>query len=157
MKSALRLSIVIVAIAISSVTVRASSLSSWPVIRGQVSGIELCPQSFCTVAIFTGFFKGQVGFFANTVGTINVAVHHGPLPVVKDACTPIPDGVWALQTLLRKFEGVAAGVLCYNGDNTFRIDVGMQLTSGGVGQLHFDGTLDHNVFPPTVKGDITQQ
>src|SRR5262245_23948317 len=101
MKTAFRLSILVVAIAISSVTVRASSFGSWPVISGQVSGLELCPQSFCTVAVFTGIFKGQVGFFANTAGTISVAVHHGPLPVVKDACTPIPDGVWALRTLLR--------------------------------------------------------
>ena len=152
MKSALRLFIVIVAIAVSSVTVRASS---WPIISGQVSGIELCPQAWCGVAVFTGVFKGQVGFFP-AIGTIAVAVHHGPLPVVEDACTPIPDGVWTLKTLLRKFEGVAAGELCYNGDNTFRIDVGMQITSGGSGPLHFEGTLDHNVFPPTVKGFITQ-
>jgi len=152
MKSALRLAIVIVAIAASSVTVRASS---WPVISGQVSGIELCPQTVCTVAVFTGVFKGQIGIFP-AVGTIGVAVHHGPLPVIEDACTPIPDGVWTLRTLLRKFEGVAAGELCYNGDNTFHIDVGMQITSGGVGPLHFEGTLDHNVFPPTVKGQITQ-
>ena len=108
MKSALRLFIVIVAIAVSSVTVRASS---WPIISGQVSGIELCPQAWCGVAVFTGVFKGQVGFFP-AIGTIAVAVHHGPLPVVEDACTPIPDGVWTLKTLLRKFEGVAAGELC---------------------------------------------
>jgi hypothetical protein len=152
MKSALRLFIVIVAIAVSSVTVRASS---WPIISGQVSGIELCPQAWCGVAVFTGVFKGQVGFFP-AIGTIAVAVHHGPLPVVEDACTPIPNGVWTLKTLLRKFEGVAAGELCYNGDNTFRIDVGMQITSGGSGPLHFEGTLDHNVFPPTVKGQIKQ-
>lgn len=152
MKTALRLSVVIIAIAVSSVTVRASS---WPIISGQVSGIELCPQAWCGVAVFTGVFKGQVGFFP-AIGTIAVAVHHGPLPVVKDACTPIPDGVWTLKTLLRKFEGVAAGELCYNGDNTFRIDVDMQITSGGTGPLHFEGTLDHNVFPPTVKGFITQ-
>jgi hypothetical protein len=153
MKTALRLSILIVAIAISSVTVRASS---WPIINGRVSGLELCPQAWCGVAVFTGFFKGQVGVISNTLGTIAVAVHHGPLPTVKDACTPIPDGVWALKTLLRKFEGVTAGELCYNGDNTYHIDVDMQITSGGFGPLHFEGTLDHNVFPPTVKGDITQ-
>jgi len=153
MKTALRLSVVIVAIAISSVTVRASS---WPVVSGQVSGIELCPQSLCTAAVFTGLFKGQVGIFPNAVGTIAVAVHHGPLPVVEDLCTPIPDGVWVIRTLLRKLEGVTAGQLCYNGDNTFNIRVRMLITSGGTGPLNFEGTLDHNVFPPTVKGDITQ-
>ena len=153
MKTALRLSIVIIAIAVSSVTVRASSL---PVISGQVSGIELCPQSICTVAVFTGLFKGQVGFNPNAVGTIAVAVHHGPLPVVQNLCTPIPDGVWALLTWFRKIEGVTAGRLCYNGDNTYHISVRMLITSGGLGPLNFEGTLDHNVFPPTVKGDITQ-
>ena len=153
MKTALRLSIVILAIAASSVTVRASS---WPIISGQVSGIELCPQSLCGAAVFAGVFKGQVGFVPNTVGTIAVAVRHGRLPTVEDACTPIPEGVWALRTLLRKFEGVAAGQLCYNGDNTYHISVGMQITSGGSGPLNFEGTLDHNVFPPTVKGGITQ-
>ena len=153
MKFALRLSIVVIAIAVSSVTVRASS---WPIISGQVSGIELCPQAWCGVAVFTGVFKGQVGFFQNTIGTIAVAVHHGPLPVVEDACTPIPDGVWTLKTLLRKFEGVTRGELCYNGDNTYHIDVDMQITSGGSGPLRFEGTLDHNVFPPTVRGQITQ-
>lgn len=154
MKTALRLSVVIVAIAVSSVTVRASS---WPIISGQVSGIELCPQSsFCGAAVFAGVFKGQIGFNPNAVGTIGVAVHHGELPVVQNLCTPIPDGVWTIRTLLRKFEGVTAGVLCYNGGNTYHISVGMQITSGGFGPLHFEGTLDHNVFPPTVKGDITQ-
>ncbi len=118
MKTALRLSIVIIAIAVSSVTVRASS---WPIISGQVSGIELCPQAWCGVAVFTGVFKGQVGFNHNAIGTIAVAVHHGPLPVVEDACTPIPDGVWTIKTLLRKFEGVAVGELCYNGGNTYHI------------------------------------
>jgi hypothetical protein len=153
MKSALRLAVVIVAIAVSSVTVRASS---WPIISGQVSGIELCPQLWCGAAVFTGVFKGQVGIIQNTIGTIAVAVHHGQLPVVEDVCTPVPDGAWTLKTLFRKFEGVAAGVLCYNGDNTFDIDVDMQITSGGYGPLHFEGTLNHNVFPPTVKGHITQ-
>jgi hypothetical protein len=154
MKSALRLAIVIVAIAVSSVTVRASS---WPIINGLVSGIELCPQAWCGVAVFTGIFKGQVGFIQNTIGTVAVAVHHGPLPVVEHACTPIfRDSVWTLKTLLRKFEGGAVGELCYNGGNTFHIDVDMQITSGGFGPLHFEGTLDHNVFPPTIKGHITQ-
>lgn len=153
MKTALRLSIIVVAIAISSVTVRASS---FPVISGGVSGIELCPQSICTVAVFAGGFNGQIGFIPHAIGTIAVAVHHGPLPVVEDLCTPIPDGVWTLATWFRRIEGVAAGRLCYNGDNTYHISVRMLITSGGFGPLFFEGTLDHNVFPPTVKGDITQ-
>ena len=153
MKTALRLSILIVAVAISSVTVRASS---WPIINGKVSGIELCPQSFCGAAVFAGVFKGQIGFNLNAVGTMAVAVHHGPLPIDQGDCTPIPGGVWTIKTLFRKLEGVASGELCYNGGNTYHISVGMQITSGGTGLASFEGTLDHNVFPPTVKGDITQ-
>ena len=60
--------------------------------------------------MFTAIFKGQVGFIQNTVGTVAVAVHHGPLPVAENACTPIfEDSVWTLKTLLRKFGGGAVG------------------------------------------------
>jgi hypothetical protein len=153
MKTALRLSIIIVAIAISSVTVRASSI---PIVNGQVSGIEVCSQAMCTVAVFVGGFRGQIGFIPHAVGTMAVAVHHGPLPVVEDLCTPIPDGVWTLLTWFRKIEGVTAGRLCYNGDNTYHISMRMLITSGGLGQLFLEGTLDHNVFPPAVRADVTQ-
>ena len=33
----------------------------------------------------------------------------------------------------------------------------MALFSGGLGNLHFGGTLSHITFPPTIIGAITQQ
>ena len=153
MKPAVRTLIVTIAIILAGVSVRADSL---PVIQGQVSGIELCPQSVCGAAIFVGAFKGRIGFNPHALGTVAVAVHHGPLPVNAGDCTPIPDGVWKLWVGLRRIEGVTAGTLCYNGDNTYHISVGMLITSGGIGTMTFDGTLDHNVFPPTIKGTIAQ-
>ena len=152
MKTALRC-FVIAAIVMTSVTVRASSV---PFVQGQVSGIELCPQSICGVALFAGGFKGRIGFNPFALGTVAVAVHHGELPRIKDACTPIDSGTWVLWYGFRKIEGVTSGQLCYNGDNTFEINVGMLMTSGGTGTLAFHGTLDHNVFPPTIKGGISQ-
>jgi hypothetical protein len=153
MKLALRTLIVASVIAMATVPVRADS---WPVVQGAVSGFELCPQSICTVAVFTGVFKGQFGFIPNALGLVSVAVHHGELPVVKDACTPVQDGRWKLLVGFRRLEGDTAGRLCYNGDNTFHISVRMDVTDGGIGWMRFEGTLDHNVFPPTVKGAITQ-
>ena len=32
----------------------------------------------------------------------------------------------------------------------------MEITSGGKGDLHFTGILDHGPFPPTVGGYVTQ-
>jgi hypothetical protein len=75
---------------------------------------------------------------------------------VDGGCTPVGPGAWVLSAGFRKLEGGATGDLCYNGENTWDIDVVMTITSGGAGSLKFHGTLDHNVFPPTVKGTITQ-
>ena len=152
MKPAIRI-LVIIAIVMTSVTARASA----PVVQGLVSGIELCPQSICGVAVFAGVFKGRIGINPFAIGTIAVAVHHGPLPFIEDVCTPVPDGVWVLSSGLRRIEGGAAGTLCYNGDNTWHISVDLVMTSPGTsGTLNLEGTLDHNKFPPTVQGLIFQ-
>jgi hypothetical protein len=124
-----------------------------PVIQGVVSGLELCPQSICTAAVFVGVFQGQVGFVRHALGLIGVAVHHEALPTVTNACADITDGVWELRVGLRRFGGGTVGELCYNGDNTYDVSVAMSL---GGGVMHFSGVLDHNVFPPTIKGAITQ-
>jgi hypothetical protein len=136
-----------------AVPVRADSV---PIIQGAVAGLELCPQSLCGAAVFVGVFHGQVGARPNALGLIAVAVEHDPLPELTGDCAAITAGLWDLRVGLRRFVGSATGELCYNGDNTYGLDVGMELLSGGSGQLFFAGTLDHNVFPPTIRGDITQ-
>jgi hypothetical protein len=129
---------------------------STPVIQGVVSGLELCPQSLCGAAVFVGVFQGQVGVRSNALGLIAVAVQHEPLPEETDDCAAITRGLWELKVLLRKFVGSASGELCYNGDNTYSVGVTMSLLGGGGGEMFFAGTLDHNVFPPTIRGVITQ-
>ena len=153
MSRAFAASVLAAALLAGAVPVRADSV---PVIAGAVAGVELCPQSLCGVAAFVGIFQGQVGFRQNAVGLVVVAVQHDPLPEVAGDCAAITEGVWELRVGLRRFVGAAAGQLCYNGDNTYAVSVTMQFLSGGSGQAFFAGTLDHNVFPPTITGVIEQ-
>ena len=153
MKVAVRILVLVTFVVATSITARASSI---PVIQGHVFGLELCPQSLCGAAVFTAIFKGRIGFNPFALGTITAALNHGPLPVVEDDCTPISGGDWILLAGFRRIVGTATGELCYNGDNTFHIDVALQLTEGGTGLAHFGGILDHNVFPPTAIGRIVQ-
>ena len=124
-----------------------------PVIRGIVAGLELCPQSVCTAAVFVGLFNGQVGVVRNALGAIGVSVHHDLLPTVADLCADITDGVWELRVGTRRFSGATVGELCYNGDKTYDVLVAMSL---GGGTMYFKGVLDHTEFPPSIKGVITQ-
>jgi hypothetical protein len=153
MKRAIAALVLFGVLAAGAVPVRADSV---PVIQGAVSGLELCPQSLCGAAVFVGVFQGQVGFRPNALGLIAVAVQHDPLPVVAGDCASITEGLWDLRVGLRRFAGTTAGELCYNGDNTYAVSVGMQLLFGGTGQAFFTGTLDHNVFPPAITGVIAQ-
>ena len=142
------------ALVAGTVPTRASSL---PAIQGQASGIELCQQSVCGSAIFVALFSGQVGTNDHAFGSVAVAVTHDPLPDPEQTAA-ITGGVWQLQLLSgRAFRGiVTAGTLFNNGDNTYHVVADMLLTSGGVGTMTFAGTLNHNTFPPTISGQISQ-
>lgn len=153
MKRSVRALVLIGALLTSVVSVRAAST---PVVKGFVSGLELCPQAWCGAAVFAGVFSGQVGANHHALGTIAVAVHHKPLPTVKDACADITDGAWSMWVGIRHLEGAATGELCYNGDNTFDVTVTMHFAWPGTGTSTFHGTLDHTVFPPTIRGEIVQ-
>lgn len=128
---------------------------STPKIQGGVQAWELCPESVCGVALFAGLFRGQVGVNRNALGTVAVAVKHDPLPG-PDQCADITSGRWSLWVGLRQFGGGTTGLLCNNDDNTFTLLIDMTLDQGGVGTLSFTGLLNHNTFPPTVTGAITQ-
>jgi hypothetical protein len=128
--------------------------ASSPIIQGQVFGVELCPQSICNAAIFTGVFQGRVGLNPFALGTTTVSVIHADLPS-EGQFSAITGGSWDLQAGLRHFSGYidynALG-LYNNGNNTYNVDAVLELTSGGTGSINFTGLLDHRVFPPTVKG-----
>jgi hypothetical protein len=131
--------------------VRASS----PTIAGEISGIELCPEIACGAAIFNGTFQGTVGN-KPTPGFFWVAVQHEALPAAGKS-SPIFGGKWSLSTFWGKFGGtVLGGSIFNNGNNTFNVSVTLGLKSGGTGQLLGAVVLDHNDFPPTVEGKLSQ-
>jgi hypothetical protein len=149
-----RLHILLAAVlVIGAATARADSI---PVVRGYVSGFELCAQSMCGSAIFVSLFNGQVGGNPNALGVVTVAITHEDLPL-PDHQALIKGGLWRIQLLGRTIAGIATGgTLFNNGDGTFAVHVDMQIVSGGLGTLEFDGELSHNVFPPSIRGRITQ-
>jgi hypothetical protein len=69
--------------------------------------------------------------------------------------TPLA-GPFELRFGLRRFKGMAIGTVTANGDNTFDVDATLDIQSGGSGIVQYHGRLDHNVFPPTLIGKITQ-
>jgi hypothetical protein len=86
------------------------------------------------------------------------ALKHEPLPEQPGQCSAITGGAWELRAGLRRFRGVATGgTLRNNGNNTFTVSAVFLITSGGSGQIHFTGLLDHNVFPPTIIGVIRNE
>jgi hypothetical protein len=131
--------------------VRASS----PTIAGEISGVELCPETACGAAIFTGTFQGTVGN-KPTPGFFWVAVQHDTLPTPGNAA-PIFSGKWSLSTFWGKFGGmVLKGSIFNNGNNTFTVSVALELASGEASQLLGEAVLNHNDFPPTVEGKLFQ-
>lgn len=130
--------------------------ASVPVINVATYGIELCPQSICGAAIFTGVLYGQVGLRAFAAGTFAVAVVHEDLPDPFET-SAITGGSFDLSIGLQHLKGVVSGGTLYNnGNNTFTVDAMLTIVSGGSGTLHYRGLLNHNVFPPTVIGPLGQ-
>ena len=127
-----------------------------PVIAGQIRGIEFCPQSICGAAIFGGDFVGSVNGIP-TRGVFVGAITHDPLPEPGDSAF-ITGGTWVIRTARRSFSGFVfpGGTLTNNGDNTFSVDMTMVILRGGAGTLHFSGLLNHNPFPPTIIGTVSQ-
>jgi hypothetical protein len=136
--------------------VRSAEAASVPFIDVNTFGVELCPQSICGAAIFVGVLHGQVGANPNALGTYAVAVTHDPLPPPL-AASAITGGVFEFRVGLRRIRGVVVGGLLFNnGNNTFTTHATLLITSGGSGTVVFEGLLNHNVFPPTVIGQVTQ-
>jgi len=131
--------------------------ASTPVINVNTAGIELCQQSICGAAIFTGFLFGQVGANPSAIGTFAVAVTHEDLPDADQPPAKITGGLFEFRVGLRRIRGfIAGGFITNNGDNTFDVDALLVITSGGSGTVKYHGLLNHNVFPPTVVGPVTQ-
>jgi hypothetical protein len=128
---------------------------SFPPLSGAVHGIELCQQSVCGAAIFVGVFQGRVGINPKALGTIAVQVHHEPLPLPGHHAA-ITDGSWQFLSGFRLITGGVTGDLFALNDKQFIVTVTLSLEHGGIGDVSFVGLLDHNFFPPTIDGTITQ-
>ena len=117
-------------------------------------GIELCPESICGSAIFTGILSGTVAGVNTRLGSFIVSVLHDDLgPNPGDIASINSGGAFQLRAGLRTIRGtITGGQLVTNGDGTF--NVLMQLVSSTGQSFLFVGVLSHNTFPPTIVGHI---
>jgi hypothetical protein len=140
---------------IASMSVGASD----PSIRGEISGQEFCPKSWCGLAIFGGVFYGKVGN-KRAAGGFRVGVNYIELPTASVPSTEITGGLWKIGTInTGEFEGVIlpGGTLTYNGDNTYGVSLTLLINDGGSGQFYFvEGELNHNPTFPTIAGTLVQ-
>jgi hypothetical protein len=148
-----RMGLIVIVILLASAVLPAAASS--PTIQGEISGVEICPQSICGAAIFTGTFQGVAGT-RPTAGFFWTAIRHDPLPAPQNS-SAITGGKWNLSTPGKVFIGpVIGGTLFNNGDNTYTVDATLGLSRGGTGTVLFSGKLDHNDFPPTIEGTLSQ-
>ena len=130
-------------------------IASNPVIVGEISGVEICVQSLCEAAVFTGTCDCRVGNL-RTPGFFWVSVQHDSLPGFSGS-SDIFDGKWTLTTLWGSFSGkVIGGKIVNNGNNIFKVTARLRLEKGGAGDVVVTGDLDHNDLPPTYEGDLVQ-
>ena len=130
-------------------------VASNPVIIGEISGVEICVQSLCDAAVFTGTCECRVDNRA-TPGFFWVSVQHEPLDPLKPSA--IFDGKWTLTTLRGSFSGrVIGGEIVNAGRNIFKVTAKLRIKKGGAGDFFVVGDLDHNDLPPTFEGELVQQ
>jgi hypothetical protein len=141
----------LIALLLATLPVAADSI-----LHGDIEGIELCPKSICGLAVFVGEFDGHV-YGLPRHGVFLAGIDHDPqLPEEANETSAITGGAWLIRVPFRTIQGaVLGGMLTSNGDNTFSVQLIMLITSpsGGVTQT-FNGTLRHDVFPPTIEGTI---
>lgn len=158
MRRSLRPAFLVAALLLATVPVAADSF-----VEGSISGLELCPQSICTVAIFVGEFEGSVNGLPRR-GVFLAGINHEPeLPDVNDESIAITGGTFVIRLPFRTIRGVVVregslpdgSLLRSNGNNTFDVEMNLLVASpSGPVPETFIGTLDHNQFPPTIEGTI---
>jgi hypothetical protein len=128
-------------------------------INGHINGIEVCAQSLeiCGgYAVFVGTFVGKVNG-NDTTAAFTVRVTHESLNETKQGITLVTAGDWLLVLSSNTAIGGTVdpgGTLTFRQNNTFALDLILTITAGGSGKANVDGTLNHNVFPPTVTARL---
>lgn len=116
-----------------------------------VLGIELCPQSICGAAVFYGAIHVNVGENGRA-GTILGVIQHEDLPEPGQVGA-LTAGVLRLQFDDEIFDLVLlGGVLVNNDDGTYGVAA---FFFDGLALIYFEGTLNHNFFPPLIYGTLT--
>ena len=135
------------------------AVGSSPSVVGEISGVELCAQFACGAAIFTGTCECEINK-RPTIGFFWVAVQHDDLPTgptLPAIPSAILGGKWNLTTLRGKFIGIViGGEIVNNGDNSFTVTALLRIQKGGSGDVIATVRLDHDDFPPTVEGALSQ-
>ena len=126
-------------------------------LSGAVSGRELCEQAVCGSAIFVAAFAGQIDQ-RPALGLAIGAIRHTDLPTKEGDCATIVGGSWSINTLRRNLSGSIefGGKVCFIDGIRYRVSLTMDIDQGGEGSANLDVLLDHQPFPPTVKGFISQ-
>ena len=129
---------------------------SQPVLTGGAAGIELCPQTICGFALFVGQFQGEVNSKPASGGFV-ATVRHQNLPPV-GLTADVLGGQWTITAGRRTFSGdITGGTILNLNDTQYCVKMVLDLDAGGRGTVHFTGLLDHQPFPPTIVGFVTQE
>lgn len=124
-----------------------------PTTDASAFGIELCPQSICGSAIFTGFLWGEVAGVNAAPGSFLVSVKHDDLPTESHPLSLITGGAFELRAGLRTVRGtIVDGTLTYLGNDLFSVEMSLVARNGST--MTFQGFLSHQTFPPTIWGQI---
>jgi len=150
----LRSTIITLALALSSAAPLFAQETS---LSGALSGRELCEQAVCGSAIFVAAFAGQIDH-RPALGLAIGAIRHTALPTAQGECATIVGGSWSINTLRRNLSGSVefGGSVCYIDGIKYMVSLTMDIDQGGDGKADLTVVLDHQPFPPTVKGGITQ-
>lgn len=132
----------------------ASAVAQPTAINGHINGIESCFQFICGFAEFVGTFTGKVNG-NDTTGVFKATeIKHDPLNETNQGVTAVTGGEWSLITPNTTVKGtVKGGTLTFHQNNTFAVELTLPITDSSSTAV-FDGTLNHNVFPPTATGRL---
>jgi hypothetical protein len=128
-------------------------------LSGAISGRELCAQDMCGSAIFAAVFVGQIDHRPTVGLAIGSIRHTSPLPTDPGQCADITGGSWSISTLRGTLAGSiesTGGKVCSIDGVKYTVRLTMDIDQGGDGTANLNVLLDHQPFPPTVNGTISQ-
>lgn len=133
-----------------------------PVVSGQINGVELAPQYLFGSAVFVFQFRGTLDGRQKS-GFGWVSVNHEELPTELGESSAITGGEGELLIGLTRLNvDVTGGSLTLIDpnnpnvfDDVFGVEMDVNICRNGQCAAHvFQGPLDHDPFPPTIKGSL---